>query len=105
VFVFLSFFSWFSSSSLYPSALCKTAAADMETVPVFLVVLYAILVILVLFLSSTKHIYYHPSISLLMLHAYFREYSHYSSPSKIWPQSRFSPQLTNTPHHIHKELT
>jgi hypothetical protein len=67
-------------SKPYPSALCKTAAADMETDPVFLVVLYAILVILVLFLSSTKHIYYHPSISLLMLHAYFREYSHYSSP-------------------------
>jgi len=37
--VFLSFFSWFSGSNLYPSALCKVTAADMETVLVFLIVL------------------------------------------------------------------
>jgi hypothetical protein len=52
------------------------------------VCVYAILVIHVLFLSYTRYIYYHPSIPLFMLHAYFWEYF------LIWSH-RFFPQTNN----------
>jgi hypothetical protein len=51
------------------------------------VCVYAILVIHVLFLSYTRYIYYHPSIPLFMLHAYFWEYF------LIWSHVDFSHKL------------